>query len=242
MSTLPSGQSSESITTNKNYLVRVSQGGAGSGLNIVANATAKLSLQIENHWVNIMEALGFSLDMGFVGQAISSAVNAGQIITGNNFLPTWATSHVWRGSSGIEVSLDMRFDAWVSSATDVVLPVKQLVRMFSPTRSNLGGKASSSGNFLHPPGPTPWEYFIGGDPNVAVGTITIVLGNALTITNLIPVALHWEFENRFDASGAPITALVNATFMSFTLPTQEDVLAFFMTPGSDPSNFISGNS
>jgi hypothetical protein len=49
----------------------------------------------------------------------------------------------------------------------------------------------------------------------------------MTITNLIPVNFGWEFENRFVKSGNPICALVTASFMSFTLPTQDEILAYF---------------
>ena len=126
--------------------------------------------------------------------------------------------------------------------------------MFSPTRNNttnstlnsyltsignyVGGNigsalisAAGSNSFLAPPGPTPYEYFMGQAGNK---TISVTIGNALRVTNLIPVNLGWEFENRFVNSGAPICALVTASFMSFTIPTQEEIIAYFLNTASSP--------
>jgi hypothetical protein len=245
----------QAVTDNSNYKVTIQQGGAsgvnnssGQGVTVVANATANLRLQIENRWVNILEALGLdSISGGFVGKLVSDIAVGAQIVSGANFLPTWATSHVWRGSSGIEITLEMRFDAWTDAQKDVIEPVKSLVKIFSPIAgplnnaaiggalagiggalgTMLSGFSTSTDNFLRPPGPTPYEYFKNGFKTPAPNTITIHIGNALTITNLIPVNLGWEFENRFVQSGNPVCARISASFISFTLPTQKDILAFF---------------
>lgn len=231
------------LTDNTNYRVTIQQGGAsGSGLTggstVIANATAKLRLQIENKWENIIEALG--LDSGIAGGFTTGVVTGTQLVTGSNYLPIWATSHVWRGSSGIEVTLEMRFDAWSDAAKDVIQPIANLVKMFSPTagpNATLSGiiasipglsqfaNNSNVNNFLAPPGPTPYDQYKG---TASSKTITVQIGNALRVTNLIPVNLGWEFENRFVQTGNPICALVTASFMSFTLPTQADILAFFI--------------
>lgn len=236
---------SGSLSSNTNYLVTVSRGtpsgtGITNGLSVMANATAKLRIAIENRWVNVLEALGISPDGSGLGSAVTNAV---QVFNGANLLPVLATSHVWRGSSGIELTLDMRFDAWSDSVADVLTPVKTLIAMFSPTRgsgsgavgalssflaSTLGaGAAGAVGNqFLTPPGPTPWSYIkSGGNDPMA---ITVLLGQVMKITNLIPTNLAWEFENRFDSSGNPVCALVTATFISYTIPALDDVLGFFV--------------
>jgi hypothetical protein len=126
----------------------------------------------------------------------------------------WTTSHVWRNSSGIELTLDMRFDAWSDSATDVLNPLEKLVAMYSPIRDGL---------FLQPPGPTPAQYF----SNNLQMMITVMIGNALTIDNLIPTTLGWEFENRFDTNGNPMCALVQANFISYVIPSMTDILKYF---------------
>jgi hypothetical protein len=187
-----------------------------------------------------MEALGLSAESSGV---LGTAVSAAQLLGGANFLPEICTSHVWRGSSGIELQLQLRFDAWTNTFTDVLKPVESLIAMYSPVRggsssllssavagsigSILGsGAGSAAGNtFLSPPGPTPasWLASNGNDPMA----ITVTLGNVMTIKNLIPTVIGWEFEERFDKNGNPMCALVDCSFISFTIPAQQEILAFF---------------
>ena len=232
---------SQSLTTNPNYLVTISRGGAGGegfgNLSIVANAAAKLSLAVDNRWVTVMEALGLSGEGGM----FSSIFNAAQLATGENLAPVILSAHVWRSSSGIEISLEMRFDAYNDPVTDVLKPVETLIAMFSPVRGGTSGvigtlssimekvgvpaAAVANNQFLQPPGPTPASYLLskGNDPKA----ITVTLGKVLTITNLIPLKLSWEFENRFTSSGDPICAVVSASFMSYTIPALDDIMKFF---------------
>ena len=244
------------ITSNLNYLVTVNQGGS-SGVNVQANAMAKLSLQIENKWVNILEALGISSDSGGVGGSVATLANSAMLSTGNNFLPVIATSHVWRGSTGIELQLQMRFDAVTDAAKDVLQPVQNLIKMFSPTRGGgslgswgtglatalgAGGLAASinSGLFLHPPGPTPAE-FVGN--SASQYTITVQIGRVMSIRNLIPTTIKWEIENRYVTSGDPISATVDVSFISYTLPDQQEVLSFFLnTAGGGASSASQQNA
>jgi hypothetical protein len=253
-----------STTDNPNYLVTISRGGAGGpefgNLSITANAAAKLNLAIDNRWVNVMEALGLSGEGGWA----SSIFNAAQLATGENLSPVITTAHVWRASSGIELALEMRFDAYENTEVDVLLPVKTLIAMFSPTRGGSSGPVGSfiSGGaklilgdnaatafvgdqFLQPPGPTPASYIknvINGNGKKADPmAVTVTLGKVLTITNLIPLKLSWEFENRFTKEGDPICAIVSASFMSYTIPALDDILKFFTNLyGTDPLKRISG--
>lgn len=240
---------SQSITDNPNYIVTISRGGAGGekfgNLKITANAAAKLNLSIDNRWVNVLEALGVSGDGGIA----SSIFNAAQLATGENLVPVIATAHVWRASSGIEITLEMRFDAYDDAATDVLKPVETIIAMFSPVRGGSAGAMGSlmgglttmfgassqvsswmQGQFLKPPGPTPASYIksmaIDGKKTDPMA-VTVILGKVLTITNLIPTKLSWEFENRFTEKGDPICAIVSASFMSYTIPALDDIMKFF---------------
>jgi hypothetical protein len=234
------------LSTNANYLVSVSRGAPSgtnvtSGLSVIANANAKLRISIENRWVNVLEALGIDTEGGGLASSFAAAA---QLVSGNNILPLIATSHVWRGSSGIEITLDMRFDAWTDPVADVLNPVETLVAMFSPTRGGGNNSATNTfntaignlanlfnikgltgGNFLTPPGPTPFSYAKNGPSDPML--ITVQLGRVLTIGGLIPTTLAWEFENRFVTSGDPVCALVSATFISYVVPAVADILAFF---------------
>jgi hypothetical protein len=218
----------QSLTRNANYIVTIRK---GTGNFIVqANASAKLSIQIENRWVNILEALGFSSSSSNpLGSFIANTANAAQIFSGSNFLPNIATTHVWRGSSGIELSLQLRFDAWEDAGQDVLLPVQKLIAMFAPYRKDgslsLPGVNVNYGQwFLHPPGPTPAEYITGG---ASGKMITVSLGKVMVINGLIPTTLQWEFEERFTKEGAPVCALVTVGFISYALPTADELLGMF---------------
>jgi len=95
---------------------------------VQGNAMAKLSLQIENKWINILECFGFAGATGAPTGGLSTAVSSILTVTGNNFLPGWATCHAWRGSTGLELSLDMRFDAVDDANADVLARVKRALR------------------------------------------------------------------------------------------------------------------
>jgi hypothetical protein len=234
-----------SITKNPNYITLITR---GDGQQIQANASSKLGIRIDNRWVNIMEALGFSGDGGTeLGRMAAAAFNSFQIFTGNNFLPEIATSHVWRGSNGIELQLNLRFDAWDDASKDVMLPVQRLISWFMPTRSGIGGALGNtivnginsgirqlggqnapqmSGQFfLNPPGPTPYDYITGNTSKLFM----VTLGNVMIIDDLIPTTLEWEFEERFTKEGMPVAANVTAGFMSYTVPTADKVLGWFNT-------------
>jgi hypothetical protein len=235
-----SGYVASSLSQNPNYIVGVSRG-SGS-LSIQANATAKFSIAIENRWVNILEALGISTDGG--GGLASTFVAAAQLADGANLVPTIATSHVWRGSSGIEVTLDMRFDAFNDPVADVLTPVETLLAMFSPVRGGGGiasivnagisaligsGSLAGGNQFLQPPGPTPYSFIQSGGLTGGIDpmSITILIGQTLTIKNMIPTTIRVEMENRFDSSGNPMCMFVQASFISYTVPALNDILALF---------------
>lgn len=234
------------LTSNNNYLVTITKG--RDVQSVQANAQAKLTLQISNKWVNIMEALGLSGDSaGPVGKLLGNAASAAQIFSGSNFLPVLATTHVWRGSEGIEIALQLRFDAWDDAGKDVLLPVQKLITMFAPTRgngnlfgagsilSNLGLNPNIGQMFLHPPGPTPFEYLNGSSGD---HTITLGLGRVMNISNLIPTQLSWEFEERYTAEGDPICALVTVGFVTYTLPSQSDIMSYFKRQMVAPTNAL----
>jgi len=114
------------------------------------------------------------------------------------------------------------------------------LEMFVPTRnaaggslgliSSLGGLLSvpgaKGGDFLKPPGPTPFSYRTKGaaDPML----ITVQLGQIMTITQLIPTTISWEFEDRFTQAGTPVCALVQANFISYVTPALYDIISYFM--------------
>lgn len=245
------------VTTNPNYRVIIQKGGSaiqptaniGDSPNMVqANAQAKLGIRVDNRWVNILEALGFSGDnAGLLGGLAGSTFNTLQIFTGNNFLPNIATTHVWRGSNGIELQLSLRFDAYDDPDKDVIQPIKKLIRMFMPTRGDAsegminGVLANAVGSvdqwFMHPPGPTPYEYIRGG---AAEHLIQIALGKVMVIDNLIPTSLEWEFEQRYTEQGFPIAANVTVGFMNFTIPDANTVVNMFKLGAYAPNNTNSG--
>jgi hypothetical protein len=227
------------LSSNGAYLVLIQKGGSGG---VQANAQAKLNLRVENRWINILEAIGYSGDStGLIGE-ISKAFNSAALFTGNNFLPNIATTHVWRGSNGLEIQLALRFDAYDDPQKDVIDPVKELIAMFMPGRGDGSGTGNAIGNainaaanaipgatnagqwFMHPPGPTPWEFLQG---KAAASLFSVTLGRMMKIDNLIPTALEWEFENRFDTNGRPIAANVVVGFMNYTIPSSSDVLGYF---------------
>lgn len=84
-------------------------------------------------------------------------------------------------------------------------------------------RGGAGGDFLTPPGPSPWEY-VAGTTNY---TFDVQLGNVMIIHNLIPTTIQWEFENRFDAGGYPVAALMKLNFISYSIPAQAEIMGYF---------------
>ncbi len=216
-----------SVTDDPIYRIMI----ARNGISVVANAGAKLSFNINNQWINVMQALGLGTEG--TDSMLSKAINGFQIFSGNNFLPKIATSHVWRGSNGLEIQLQLRFDAWDDARKDVLKPVQDLIRIFMPNRSgksegaldSLASIKSLIGNqFLKPPGPTPYETLSGNWKSKAV---TLIVGKVWKLDDLIPTTFALEFEDRYTKEGDPICAKVTVGFMSFMTPDQDDVVGYF---------------
>lgn len=231
------------LTDNINYLVNIRRDEGNH--NITANAQAVVQMNINNSWVNLLQALGFSGDSGGIVGAIGNGINALQIFSGNTFLPEIATSQVWRGSQGLEIQTVMRFDAVNDAQLEVVDPIKSLISMYMPKRSGgmLGGTlqnllqnvfpnvASLAGNnnmFLEPPGPTPMEFLTG---SAVRKLVTITIGRNLVITGMIPTQLQYEMAQRYDKNGLPISAQATCSFISYTIPDRDKVLSFFNNGG-----------
>jgi len=239
-----------SIVADEIYQIQIKR----AGIELIANAGAKLSIQVNNQWVNVLQAMGLSMDGS--GGAVSNIINGFQILSGNNFLPKIATSHAWRGSNGLEISLALRFDAWDDARADVLRPVQQIVRMFMPTRpggeagaaggvyntlqSLMGGNFSAIQNtFLQPPGPTPWQVLF-NTSEAARQMVNLRVGKVWILTDLIPTNFTLEFEDRYTKQGDPVCAMVNVGFQSFQTPTADDVIGYFRAgpqgPASAPSS------
>lgn len=231
-----------SVTNDEIYRIDIRRG----PYQVKANAGAKLSVQINNQWVNVLQALGLSGDSG-QGGVLANLINGFQIFSGNNFLPKILTSHVWRGSNGLEFSLALRFDAWDDARQDVVMPMIQLIMMFMPTRGQ-GSSAWASGlasgisaltggviapgvvssvlsnSFLHPPGPTPFEVLHG---TASQYMVNLKIGKVWLLTDLIPTTFNMEFEDRYTKEGDPVCATATVGFQSFQTPDSHDVAGYF---------------
>ena len=253
------------LSTSQSYLTTVLKGstsvpkapGTPVGGNMVtANSLAKVNFQIQNKWVNILEALGLQSDNSIAG-AVRSAASAAQIISGYSFLPQMFTSHVWRGSTGVDLQLQMRFDAWDDPVADVLTPCQTLLEWFLPYRgdgqtlqsflqgSGLGNIPGSSqlsqiigSSFVHPPGPTPYEYVTGETKDL----FAVQIGQLVTVTGLIPTSIGWDFEERYDVNGNPMCGTMTLGFTTYVTPTRDDVVQWFKMVAGGGMPTITGGS
>jgi len=167
---------------------------------------------------------------------------------------TKATSRrVWQGSSPLQLSLNLKFEAVNNAFDEVVQPCKVLQAITLPSNREYEGAWSWEasvpqvfnkekdiakkvlGALLSPPGPTPFTtkgLFTRDDTrsiDEIVGDlkggdiIKVDLGRFLSFWNVIVKEVSPVFHSRFTTSGDPISADVNIVFESYEMMTVESL-------------------
>ena len=187
-------------------------------------------------------------------------VEAGtQLLTGKSYVMPWMHRRMWRGSTPIQISMPLKFEAEENPAVEVLAPCVALQCMSLPHSSQVGGggggvfdwfdditnrfssiaswaagifsknapstetiKGWLQGQFLQPPGPSP---FVGGVTEENEGDIiTLTVGHFLQIERLILKDVRVEFSKRLSSNGIPLGANVDLMFETFEILTKETLL------------------
>ena len=168
-----------------------------------------------------------------------------QIATkGNTSLVNKATMRrKWKGSTPMEMSLTLKFQAIIDAKADVIDPCKELQALALPSEGPSKDKIRGAGDiwgalpFLSPPGPTPFstEDILNVNKDSVLNAkrdamlrggrggdlIFITLGNFVTFENVIVKKVIVEYDPKFDFEGQPVSATVNILFDTYEMMTTE---------------------
>lgn len=145
---------------------------------------------------------------------------------------------MWRGSSPLELTLDLKFEAVYDAKNEVLLPCALLHRMSLPgyklgggviedmqKEQALAGKAPLSGNLLSvlsPPGPSPFPGKMGD-------IISIHIGKMLTFKGVILTDVTSSIPSKYSEGGLPVSTNMSIRFESYQIMAKEDFLMAFNT-------------
>jgi hypothetical protein len=184
----------------------------------------------------------------FIPTAISdTADSVVQFISGGTMsLVTKATQRrKWKGTTPIEITMNLKFEALDDAYKNVVQPCKVLQSLALPSQGVASEELRSWSDvrqalpFLAPPGPSPFTW-VGvlniADPGAKKRSedeivqhlrggdlIVINIGRFLTFYNVILKVPIVEFHNKFTKNGDPVAANVSLTFETYEISTVEDL-------------------
>lgn len=141
-----------------------------------------------------------------------------QLITGRAMVNRWLTRRIWRGSSPLDFTLNMRFEAEDNTSREVLAPCKELHRMCLPYR----GEKAMGQFFLSPPGPSPFTHWARKGESIGE-IIDISIGGLVYIKRCVVKSVKVSFFNRFEIGGNPVGANVQINFQTFEIQTKESI-------------------
>lgn len=200
--------------SNSNYVVRIKQAGGG---------------QVKGY---VPETFQMAVTSQFnqpFGQGISNSTvgNASKMLGLGALTSQSMTAQVWEGTQPIELTLEMEFVAESNPQTEVLEPIKELMKMAMPSKG-------AGGFLLDPPGPkysdiVDWKAFEAkkGEGKSAK-QITVQIGNFLLFDSVVIESVNSTFHSMMHSSGIPLRATVAVTFKTFFVQLSDDIPSLFM--------------
>jgi hypothetical protein len=142
--------------------------------------------------------------------------------SGSTLFSKRLTAQEWRGSEPLELTLPLHFFATQDSKTEVIEPIKRLLKMSLPRRR----EESTSDSFLVAPGPI--ARLFGKDTDTGQGEgadlINVYVGNYLRLPRMfISLIQNVEFKAKLDKNGFPMEAVTTIVFRTLYSPIAENV-------------------
>lgn len=137
----------------------------------------------------------------------------------------FTTRRIWRGTSPIELTMNLKFESISDTFKNVVKPTMQLMQIASPS---LEGKIGLFG-LLTPPGPNAFRRTSSLiDESVktdiqAGDVISIHIGTFLKFDSVIIKEVVPVFDNRLSPDGYPISSKVAVVFQTYEVLTKSDI-------------------
>lgn len=170
-------------------------------------------------------------------------------LLGRSNVNRWVTRRIWHGTTPIDFTLNLRFEAEYDAAREVLMPCQELHRICLPYT----GQKILGNWFLSPPGPAPIQWWAPKGEGEGRGEIiTVSIGNFIQIHKAVVKDVKISFNPKFQVGGLPISANVSIHFQTFEIQTKESLdTEVYMRSGSpsvesvEPSNvpsFANANS
>ncbi len=130
----------------------------------------------------------------------------------------WLSRRIWRGTSPIDFTLKLRFEAESDALREVKLPCVELQRLNLPY---VGNKVAGE-YFLSPPGPAPIQ--LGTPDDKGFGEIiNITIGGLVYIKRCVVKRVAVTYHDRFEIGGLPMGADVLINFQTYEIMTKESL-------------------
>lgn len=191
----------------------------------------QIVLEIASHWGFVVATEDLSAGASWFFSGLSGGV-----------VPTaqYLTAQAWRGSTPLNLDLNLSFFATEDAYKEVIEPIKKLIKMTLPRRQSDGSI------FLIPPGPkaTPgWlENFLSGF-RVAKGEedlINVYIGNFIRLKGVFISSVAPSFKGRLTAAvvgtdipaGLPTEGECKVSFRTLNSPVSQDIDEFILSSGA----------
>lgn len=144
-----------------------------------------------------------------------------QLIAGRALVTKWGSRQIWMGTSPLDFTLNLRFEAINDTEKEVLAPCRELQRMILPyTRGKYGDKT-----LMLPPGPLAT-----GGIRKALGLsadegeiISIRIGKLLRMNKVIIREVDHTIMNRWEEGGNPVSANVAIHFQTYEVLTKNSL-------------------
>jgi hypothetical protein len=157
---------------------------------------------------------------------------------------------IWMGTSPVNISLTLRFEAISNAKTQVVIPCMNLKKIAAPAKGKTEftmGIVGGTIPLLAPPGPHPFalpEGDIDAEAKVSRSevskakqvaqdlqkfmmegqdTISVSIGKLWHFKSVIVKEVEVTFDNKYTSEGDPISATAQLLFETYEILTKEDI-------------------
>lgn len=170
---------------------------------IVAALGDKFNMQMTSDWTTPLSSMGGMSEIAgnLGGSGVGSAVNALSQLAGIHNVNKYMSIKVWQGTSGVNFSFDLFFNAYTNPLNDVQAKHKALLKLIAPI--DLGN------GILGSPGPTPWDTIETLSGATAKNRIDLYIGNFIVLQNVIINSVSADIDCLFADRGIPIAASIN---------------------------------
>jgi len=205
--------------------------GEGKTIVIKAAIQEKITTRLESSWSSLSAA-------SYITGAYNSLL---QLVAGRSLVSRFASRRIWSGTTPLDFTLSLKFEAINDTSEEVTKPIRELQRMILPYsgRSEVAGDSTLSSAlhaagvagefFLAPPGPNPFKIIglekIRGVSKLHIAdegeNITVQIGNLLKLRKVIVKDISVDHNPKFEKGGATISAVATVHFQTFEILTKE---------------------